>query len=70
MKTPKAEKERFELSNGFTRYTISSRAPSTKLGDFSLAACSKPNGNIVALNETFVKKKVFFVLFFNHRVTP
>ncbi len=30
-----AEKERFELSNGFTRYTISSRAPSTKLGDFS-----------------------------------
>ena len=36
-----AEKERFELSNGFTRYTISSRAPSTKLGDFSLAACSK-----------------------------
>ena len=32
-----AEKERFELSNGFTRYTISSRAPSTKLGDFSIA---------------------------------
>ena len=31
-----AEKERFELSNGFTRYTISSRAPSTKLGDFSI----------------------------------
>ena len=24
-----AEKERFELSNGFIRYTISSRAPST-----------------------------------------
>ena len=33
---PLAEKERFELSNGFTRYTISSRAPSTKLGDFSM----------------------------------
>ncbi len=32
-----AEKERFELSNGFTRYTISSRAPSTKLGDFSMS---------------------------------
>ena len=31
-----AEKERFELSNAFTRYTISSRAPSTKLGDFSM----------------------------------
>ena len=31
-----SEKERFELSNGFTRYTISSRAPSTKLGDFSI----------------------------------
>ncbi len=30
-----AEKERFELSNRFTGYTISSRAPSTKLGDFS-----------------------------------
>ena len=30
-----AEKEGFEPSNGFTRYTISSRAPSTKLGDFS-----------------------------------
>ena len=30
-----AEKERFELSNPFTGYTISSRAPSTKLGDFS-----------------------------------
>ena len=31
-----AEKERFELSNRFTGYTISSRAPSTKLGDFSM----------------------------------
>ena len=35
-----AEKERFELSNGFTRYTISSRAPSTKLGDFSTIGTS------------------------------
>lgn len=33
--THQAEKERFELSNRFTGYTISSRAPSTKLGDFS-----------------------------------
>ncbi len=32
-----AEKERFELSNRFTGYTISSRAPSTKLGDFSMS---------------------------------
>ena len=32
-----AEKEGFEPSNGFTRYTISSRAPSTKLGDFSIS---------------------------------
>ena len=30
-----AEMERFELSNPFTGYTISNRAPSTKLGDFS-----------------------------------
>lgn len=36
-----AEKERFELSNGFTRYTISSRAPSTKLGDFSTPVNSR-----------------------------
>ncbi len=31
-----AEKEGFEPSNPFTGYTISSRAPSTKLGDFSI----------------------------------
>ena len=30
-----AEKEGFEPSNPFTGYTISNRAPSTKLGDFS-----------------------------------
>ncbi len=30
-----AEKEGFEPSDGFTHHTISSRAPSTKLGDFS-----------------------------------
>ena len=35
-----AEKEGFEPSNPFTGYTISSRAPSTKLGDFSIgSAC-------------------------------
>ena len=32
-----AEKEGFEPSNPFTGYTISSRAPSTKLGDFSIS---------------------------------
>ena len=31
-----AEKDGFEPSNPFTGYTISSRAPSTKLGDFSI----------------------------------
>ena len=36
-----AEKERFELSNPFTGYTISSRAPSTKLGDFSIFSCER-----------------------------
>ena len=31
-----AEKEGFEPSNRFAGYTISNRAPSTKLGDFSV----------------------------------
>ena len=35
-----AEKEGFEPSNPFTGYTISSRAPSTKLGDFSIFGCA------------------------------
>ena len=48
-----AEKERFELSNGFTRYTISSRAPSTKLGDFSTPlTCSSTNGSIAQFFKT------------------
>ena len=49
-KTPEphaAEKEGFEPSNGFTRYTISSRAPSTKLGDFSTSlTCPSTSGSI------------------------
>ena len=41
--THQAEKERFELSNRFTGYTISSRAPSTKLGDFSTSQALSVN---------------------------
>ena len=66
-KNPKgllAEKERFELSNRFTGYTISSRAPSTKLGDFSTdKSCSSTNV-ILAHNPPSVKRNFSFPLIF------
>ena len=55
----RAEKVGFEPTNGFTRYTISSRAPSTKLGDFSLAACSKIEQNYISILLEYCQVKVF-----------
>ena len=56
-----AEKERFELSNGFTRYTISSRAPSTKLGDFSMSQALLVNGHYITINLS-LRQALFSVL--------
>ena len=59
-----AEKERFELSNGFTRYTISSRAPSTKLGDFSMPQALLVNSGYFTTGKAMRqgKNQVFFIL--------
>ena len=46
-----AEMERFELSNSFPSYTISNRAPSTGLGDFSIQRYSK---NVRSLKRSII----------------
>ena len=48
-----AEKEGFEPSNTFLRYTISNRAPSTKLGDFS--KCHSNSGDLYIIIENILQ---------------
>lgn len=57
-----AEKKRFELLNPVTGYTISSRAPSTGLGDFSISlyAAFGQVRRLVYDNTSFEKNQVVF----------
>ena len=66
-----AEKERFELSNRFTGYTISSRAPSTKLGDFSMSQALPVNMGYFTTGEAARQAENFIFLFLHSKwVTP